>query len=272
MFYIYEHIRNDTGAPFYVGKGSGARCKSKQGRNKWWHAIVAKHGYSINIRLETQDEELAFLAEQEAIDKYRRIGVKLVNSTDGGEGISGHKFAPEVIEKRAAKLRGKKRPEISARLKGVSKSAEHRAKLSAAKIGIKASQETRRKMSETRKGRIGAMRGKTHREESKRKISESLKGEKNPFYGKTHTPEAMAKIIAANVGRKESEETRLKKSLARRGEKNHNYGKRPSKDQIDRQRATLMSRPKLTCPHCHRSLNEGNAKRWHFDNCKKKVA
>lgn len=270
-FYIYEHTRNDSGSVFYVGKGKGQRCKSKQGRNKWWQAIVGKHGYSIRIRVKMQDEELAFLAEQEAIDQYRKLGVSLVNATDGGEGMTGHKMAPEVIERRAAKLRGRKRPDIAEMLRGIPKTAEHRAKLSASKTGKKASEETKRKMSETRKGRPSAMLGRKHSEESKRKTSEALKGEKNPFFGKKHPPEIMEKILLANIGRKDSEETRLKKSLARLGEKNPRFGVTISEDQKRRQIEALRSNPRVTCPHCNKTMDASNAKRWHFDNCKAKV-
>jgi len=271
-FYVYEHFRLDTGACFYVGKGSGPRCRQKSGRNSWWAAVASKHGFEYKIRLTTDSEELAFLAEQELIDQHRKLGHTLVNMTDGGEGMSGHKMPPEIIEKRAAKLRGLKRPDISAKLKGVPKSEAHKQALSASKLksGFRHSDEARRKMSETRKGRVGNMRGKTHKEETKRKISEAIKGDKNPFFGKTHTPEAMAKIMAANVGRTDSSETRAKKSVARLGDKNPRYGVSLSQDQIERQRASLMARPKVTCPHCAMVLDESNAKRWHFDNCKNK--
>jgi hypothetical protein len=271
VFYVYEHLRQDTNAVFYVGKGSGARCSTSQGRNRWWQGIAKKHGYTARIRFTVASEELAYLAEQELIDQYRRLGCQLVNMTDGGEGMTGHKMAPEVVERRAAKQRGIARPQTSAKMKGKQKSEEHRRNLSLAKKGIKASDAAKKKISETRKGRPSHMLGKTHLQETKIKIAEALKGEKNHFFGKTHTTQAIAKIIAANVGRKESAETRLKKSLIRRGEKNPNFGVRPPQDQIDRQRATLMARPRLTCYHCGKQTNEGNAKRWHFDNCKEKV-
>lgn len=42
-------------------------------------------------------------------------------------------------------------------------------------------------------------------------------GKKNPMYGKTHSKDALEKMIAANLGTKDSEETRLKKSLSHKG-------------------------------------------------------
>lgn len=173
-YYVYEHMRKDNGAVFYVGKGKGYRHKSTQGRNKWWWATVNKYGYDSKIRTYLEDEELAHLVEIELIDQYRRTGKKLVNMTDGGEGVSGYKYPNDVVAKRAEKQRGQKRPTVSAKLKGVPKSVEHRLSLSKSKTGTKASQETRLKMSKTRKGRQSAMLGKKHSEEAKHKISKSL--------------------------------------------------------------------------------------------------
>ena len=38
-YYIYLHIKLDTGEPFYIGKGKLRRSSSKIGRNKWWKNI-----------------------------------------------------------------------------------------------------------------------------------------------------------------------------------------------------------------------------------------
>lgn len=61
-------------------------------------------------------------AEKYWISFVREHG-KLTNMTDGGSGVSGYKQSPELIEKRASKLRGVKRPKevgnkISKSLKG----------------------------------------------------------------------------------------------------------------------------------------------------------
>jgi hypothetical protein len=267
-FYVYEHRRNDTGAVFYIGKGVGSRLRSKQGRTDYWCRVVAKAGYQAVKVVDGLDEELALLAEMELIDKHRRAGVRLVNLTDGGEGMSGYKRSAESIERGASKLRGLKRPDISALLSGIPKSEEHRRKLSLARAGSTASDEARAKMSAARKGKPSSMLGKKHREESKEKTRQALLGDKNHFFGRRHSAETIAQIVAKNLGRKDSDETRLKKSIAKSGALNVNYGKRPSDDRISKQRATLMARPLLTCPHCRIAANEGNARRWHFDNCK----
>lgn len=269
-FYVYEHLRADTGEVFYVGKGSGHRARCRQGRNPYWRAVANKHGYVTRIVMSADDEDLAFLAEMELIDKHRRMGAILTNLTDGGEGMSGFKMPPDVIERRAAKLRGRKRPDISARLSGVPKSDEHRRKLSEAKKGVPASDAARSALSMAMKGRASSMLGRRHKEESKAKISAAISGEKNPFFGKAHTEEAIEKIRAANIGRKDSDETRLKKSVARKCEKNPRFGVVIPDEQKARQIAALKARPRVTCHHCGKIMDESNAKRWHMDNCRER--
>lgn len=132
--------------------------------------------------------------------------------------------------------------------------------------------------------------GKIIPTEVKKKISNSLKGDKNPFFGKTHSPEAIAKIIAANVGKKViiTQETKEKIRLTKIGSKNPMYGK-PITDEhraklkantarnrfwlgkkfTDEQKAHLSK--VYTCTYCGKN-GKGNAMlRHHFDNCKEKT-
>jgi hypothetical protein len=159
-FYVYLHRRADTGMPFYVGKGKGDRASRHTSRNPHWLNIVAKVGDPvIEFVAAGIDEELALLVEVEQISKFRRMGVRLSNITDGGEGASGFSRvqtpeevarrvsantgkkrtpeqcariaaakvghgvgraqSPEVVEKRIAPLRGKPRPDVAARLGGL---------------------------------------------------------------------------------------------------------------------------------------------------------
>ena len=92
MFYVYEHIRNDTNAIFYVGKGKKERAYRVHNRNEYWHNVVNKcNGYIVRFVVKDVDEELAYLAEEERIDQLKRLGIKLTNLTLGGEGASGGK-------------------------------------------------------------------------------------------------------------------------------------------------------------------------------------
>lgn len=112
MFYVYEHIRPDTGMVFYVGKGSGWRAGITQHRNPYWKNVVAKAG-GFNVRkiVENVDEELAFLSEQERIDQLKRLGVKLTNLTEGGEGSSN---PSEETRRKMSEVRiGEKNPRFN---------------------------------------------------------------------------------------------------------------------------------------------------------------
>jgi hypothetical protein len=74
-FYVYEHIRNDVGAIFYVGKGSRKRAFLYGKRNQHWQNIVAKSGgFSVRMVIENADEELAFFVETFAFENiYSRV-------------------------------------------------------------------------------------------------------------------------------------------------------------------------------------------------------
>ena len=147
-FYVYVHRRADTGVPFYVGKGKGDRCTRATSRNRHWHNVVAKAGaFEVEVVVDRLDEELAFLAEIELIDKLCQCGVKLVNATSGGEGVCGftRKPPPEEIERRAASNRGKKR------------TPEQCERIAAAKRGHGVG---RTQTPETIERRVGHLRGK----------------------------------------------------------------------------------------------------------------
>ena len=86
IYYVYIHTRNDTGVPFYVGKGHSNRAWSHYRSNPHWKYIVNKHGFDVIISQGNMSEEDAFLLEMWLIAKFRHEGHILVNMTDGGEG------------------------------------------------------------------------------------------------------------------------------------------------------------------------------------------
>lgn len=296
MFYVYVHRRSDSGAVFYVGKGSGHRIRCKQGRNPYWLSVVAKAGgYQAEMVVRGVDEELAHLAEVELIDRLRRCGARLSNMTDGGEGMAGYVRSRESIERGASKQRGVPKPAASAALKGRPKSPEHRAKLSAARLGKStATPETRAKMSEARRGKPGTMLGKKHRTETIEKIRAANIGPLNKFFGRKHAPETLRRLSESHLGwvhseatrqrmsqshkglpgsmlgKRHAEETKAKIGAALSGEKNHRFGIKVPDEQKARQSEALRARPRVTCPHCAMTLDESNAKRWHFDNCRER--
>lgn len=223
-FYVYVHSRLSTGEPFYVGKGNARRAFTIKSRSPHWKNIVAKDGgWYVSFIAERMDEDLAFLVEMEAIDKYRRLDVKLVNLTDGGDGPTGYRHtkpasnkgvpcSEEMKARISATLkakgclppigwnRGKKTPpDVIARRRvttlatwarikaagGRTVSAETRAKMSAAKLGKKHTPEQNKAMSERMKSdpRVKA-----------RRLTVNMKG-------RSHTAESRAKMSASKKGR-----------------------------------------------------------------------
>ena len=86
IFYVYGHYKKDTGELFYIGKGRDQRAWSTSDRNRHWHHIVKKHGYTVQLLHE-------HLAEDEALAKeialIAEVGLdNLVNILPGGEGFT----------------------------------------------------------------------------------------------------------------------------------------------------------------------------------------
>jgi group I intron endonuclease len=97
-------------------------------------------------------------------------------------------------------------------------------------------------------------------DKTKKLISEGNK------VSKPHTPEHNKKIGDANRGKKRkplSDEMKLKISQATKGIP------RPMSEQHKKNlKCHQNNLIKLTCPHCNKTGQLTNMKRWHFDNCK----
>jgi len=167
MLYIYEHIRPDTNAVFYVGKGTDKRMHSKHRRNAHWNNIVRKAGgFTVREVCRHEDEELVFLAEQERIDQLKRLGVKLANKTDGGEGPSGMRHTEE------AKI-----------------------KITEAQLGAKHHAYGKPMLEHTKQALLKANKGKKHTDEHRKKVGEASKG-------RVKSVETRAKLSKAKQGGK----------------------------------------------------------------------
>lgn len=94
MAYIYRHIK-PNGETFYIGIGKNEkRLYSKHNRNKFWHNVVDKYGYEYQILKNNLNWQDACELEIILISYYGRrdLGLgKLVNLTNGGEGVLGLK-------------------------------------------------------------------------------------------------------------------------------------------------------------------------------------
>jgi hypothetical protein len=112
-YYTYIHYKADTNEPFYIGKGFRKRAYVTKNRNKWWHAIVNKHGYKVEIlsRFETNQEALDH--EIFLISTFRQLGYKLCNLTDGGEGMCG--YSPTQLTRQRMAISHKRRYDVKRR-------------------------------------------------------------------------------------------------------------------------------------------------------------
>lgn len=227
---IYS-LQDENGNIRYIGKTiqylnsrlsdhlSEARHGAKCHRCNWLRNIMARGKWpSIFLIGEVEgdgaQEEVAWIAY------FRAKGIKLVNGTDGGDGVTGYKIAEETRAKLSA-IRGEKHwaygkhysaetcRKISKALKGnkcaegCCRSKETRKKLSVARKGKILSEEHKRKIGEAGKGRYPS-------KETRRKLSEAHRGH-------VTSEETRRKISEAEKGKIVSAETRIKMSKARLG-------------------------------------------------------
>lgn len=197
QFYAYLHCKPD-GIPFYVGKGHGKRSHDFVDRKNQHHKnIVEKYGaHNIVVwQFDCTDENSAFTLEKYLIAHYRRIGMKLCNLTDGGEGTKGLKHSLESNLRKSVVMKGKKN------CLGYKHTNETKAKMAASskgnryRLGKKDSEETRIKKSQANLGKIKSP-------ETCAKISASKKGKSNGLVGKRLTPEHRAKLLGNQNARK----------------------------------------------------------------------
>lgn len=117
IYYVYGHIREDTGEMFYIGKGT-KNCKgrshktvyhraySSKNRNENWESVVKITSFYPRIleELICSDEEISD-KEKAWVKEY--ASSPLVNKTCGGCGVSGYKFPRDIVNKIVAQKIGK---------------------------------------------------------------------------------------------------------------------------------------------------------------------
>lgn len=97
---LYRHLK-PNGKVFYIGIGKDyQRAHTTYGRNKYWHKIVDKYGYEVQILKSNLTREEACELEVLLISWYGRVDIGtgiLCNMTDGGDGTTNK--SPETRKK-----------------------------------------------------------------------------------------------------------------------------------------------------------------------------
>lgn len=203
IFYTYcQYI----GEYLYYGKGSGNRYLQNSSKGRFYKFAMEKYGIQLSIVLNFfETEKEAFEEEKFLIKNAREKGIKILNSTDGGEGSKGlihskesklkisqswknfsDEKKKEILDKRIAKRSSRTFKErelsnlrISNALKGIKRgpfSEAHREKLRASHLGKSPGNKGVPKPSEEIKRRTSAWL--LNKEQTVEKISMTLKGRK----------------------------------------------------------------------------------------------
>ncbi len=163
---------------------------------------------------------------------------------------------------------------------------------------------TNSRLFEANKKKLAIIRSESQKGE--KHWSYGLEPGEHPLCGTTHSENTKLKISGSHKGKIFSEEHKINLGLRQLGSKNHMYGKTHKtkarklvsdanshrtfilKNGITKRVKNIellsylfdgwvMQHPtkgkkqrRVKCPHCDKDSNYGNAKRWHFDNCKHK--
>lgn len=247
-YYVYTHAKPNTAdlnGIFYVGMGTIDRVrKVNRPHNKYHIKIVNKYGSSNIIvrKMRCYSREHALKTEMLIISALKKIGIRIVNVTDGGDGSVGYTHTEESKLKISIAGKNRKvRPETIEKLRIAGSkriiTEESRKKMSISHIGKKPTEETRKKLSLS-------LTGRTFSDETKLKMSASSLGKKK---SKSHI-ENMSK---ANTGKKLSNETRLKMSESQKNMTNET-----------KMKISETMRIKKSTPEWKAKMSEIAKKRW----------
>lgn len=172
------------------------RRNSRQRHITRWIEKLLREGvfYGVAVLEYCQTASGLDEAEQSHIKECKALGYDLINHTEGGHGMRGHKQTPRHRAKIAAAHRGKR------------KSPEHRASLSSAALGRNLGPQSLR-----HKNAISlALVGKAKNPEHRRKIGDAIRQ-------RVKDPEYLRKLSERMRGRKLSAQARQNMSIARKG-------------------------------------------------------
>lgn len=126
----------------------------------------------------------------------------------------------------------------------------------------------------SQRGELNSFYGRKHTAKSKHVMSSKARGNKN-FLGHKHTDESKKKMSIAKLGKpgnrkgktpwnkgiKCLEETKQKISKSKTGSTHSEEAKKKMK-------LKALTRPKITCEKCNKTVDSSNYARWHGKNCK----
>jgi hypothetical protein len=240
----------------YVGKTQDTNkrlrehlCEARMGKRRdhrlhWLRKLASCSVEPVISILETGKGDGWKEAERKWIKHFRDMGARLVNGTDGGEGVD---LTPEIRAKMLAAMRSPEhRAKISAALRRRHYSLETRAKMSSSAqnrspevqarlLDIVCSQERRAKL-------LAANIGRHPSAETRAKISASKVGNQY-MLGRHHTEETRAKLSAAAIARSCSLEYRAKLSVAARNRSSETRAKMSAarKAYLAKKRETIVA-------------------------------
>lgn len=230
--YTYDNFITFLYEPFYVGKGTGNRYSghitaAKRGgtffSSRKIRKLLSLNLLPIEIKVFTTIEEHKALDLEEYFIKLIGRSVlnlgPLTNLTDGGEGVSGHKWTEESKLKQSKIRTGTVMGPMSAATK---------AKISKGNTGKKHSPEVCKANAERQKGKWAGDKNPSKDPELRAKVNLKITGEGNGMFGKpspmrgkkrpemegdnnpAKRPESRAKIKASwDTARKESHSLKM---------------------------------------------------------------
>jgi hypothetical protein len=183
IYYIYYHKDPESKEIKYIGKGCGRRAfdfKKRGPRHLHWIRELKRNNLLplVEIVEYFDDEKIALKREEELIKMYKSNGIRLMNISENGTGLSGtlngaYGLERKDLSERNRKNKGKSIEEIY----GNEKAEEIRKNLKIRYSGSNNPMYGRSGKNAPCFGRIGElhpMYGKNHAEKSKAKISASL--------------------------------------------------------------------------------------------------